>query len=42
MTEIIMQLRQKLIVKPGKIARELKLTDWSPKYDGAEKKECGT
>ncbi len=32
-----MQLGQKLLVKPGKIARKLKLEDWSP--DGDKKKE---
>jgi hypothetical protein len=37
MTELTMRLRQKLLVTPGKIAR--KLRDWSPDYDGDEKKE---
>ena len=37
MTE--MELRQKLLVTPGKIARKLKLEDRSPDYDGDKKKE---
>jgi len=34
-----MELRQKLLVRPGKITRKLKLGDWSPDYDGDKKKE---
>ncbi len=34
-----MELRQKLLVRPGKIAKKLKLGDWSPDYDGDKKKE---
>ena len=34
-----MQLEQKLLVKPGKIARKLKLEDWSTEYDVVRKKE---
>jgi polyphosphate kinase 2 (PPK2 family) len=34
-----MQLEQKLLVTPGKMARKLKLGDWSPEYDGDKKKE---
>jgi PPK2 family polyphosphate:nucleotide phosphotransferase len=34
-----MQLRQKLLVTPSKITRKLNLGDWSPDYDGDEKKE---
>ena len=34
-----MQLRQKLLVTPGKIAKKLSLGDWSPDYDGDKKKE---
>jgi PPK2 family polyphosphate:nucleotide phosphotransferase len=32
-------LRQKLLVRPGKTARKLKLGDRSPEYDGDKKKE---
>jgi PPK2 family polyphosphate:nucleotide phosphotransferase len=34
-----MQLRQKLLVTPGKIAKKLNLGDRSPDYDGDKKKE---
>jgi polyphosphate kinase 2 (PPK2 family) len=34
-----MQLRQKLLVTPSKITRNLNLGDWSPDYDGDKKKE---
>lgn len=34
-----MQLGQKLLVKPGKITRKLKLEDWSTEYDVDRKKE---
>jgi len=34
-----MQLRQKLLVTPGKMARKLNLGDRSPDYDGHKKKE---
>ena len=34
-----MQLEQKLLVKPSKIARKLKLEDWSTEYDADKKKE---
>jgi PPK2 family polyphosphate:nucleotide phosphotransferase len=37
--KLTMQLGQKLLVKPGKIARKLKLEDLSPEYDGDKKKE---
>jgi PPK2 family polyphosphate:nucleotide phosphotransferase len=34
-----MELLQKLLVRPGKIARKLNLVDWSPDYDGDKRKE---
>jgi PPK2 family polyphosphate:nucleotide phosphotransferase len=37
--KLTMQLGQKLLVKPGKIARKLKLEDWSTDYDVDRKKE---
>ena len=37
--KLTMQLGQKLLVKPGKITRKLKLEDWSTEYDVDRKKE---
>lgn len=38
-----MELSQKLLVKPGKAARKLKLKDWDPDYDtGKSKKDMET
>jgi PPK2 family polyphosphate:nucleotide phosphotransferase len=36
---LIMQLGQKLLVKPSKLARKLKLNDWDTEYNAYRKKE---
>ena len=36
---LVVQLGQKLLVKPSKLARKLKLEDWNTEYDAKTKKE---
>ena len=36
---LIMKLGQKLLVKPSKLVRKLKLEDWNTEYDTYKKKE---